>query len=791
MTGTMPMLMRMDIASTPVEMLQQFRYLQKFFEATDFWTMSSHDELRHDGTKYVLADPGRSYIAYTDTLTSTLGVKSLPAGRYTATWLDCQTGKTVTSEANVDRPGDHVFDKPQPIGNECAAWIRRKAVETILIYDPLQGQTKGQQVGGTLGSEGYQPGLGPNHILYQLPKTVRNGYVEFEVKGMDAAAVPKEGDHGFLGMYDGRGVTEPAQYFRDFKSNFYRWNVHWRQNRHAMKCVISCAVPGAEREQAATAQYGEKRDWTNEPMGQTVQWDPARWHHFRVEWTDRTFRVLVDGSEKWRAEGPHDYAPIDHRIWLGSAPANGDKYPCMVKAIVYRNFKVVALSETASKPAIVQSVRQAPPAANRAPMAESKKVTTSADEKTFIQLTFEDDDGPGPYSYTLVRDPAHGKLTGDDNDRFYTPNAGFIGIDQFAWKVNDGQAHSKVVGVTILVRARDGDPRERAIYFPPPGEALENQSRRSAQEVGLRGEVIDRLRVQPPAAMWALWRHGYLVHVEGDFNQPVEVKSLRKIWHALTVGAALGQGKIPSLQQKLSDWNKELTGKHAEATWRHVITQTSGFDYPYGNQPAYKPGEIWTYSDKNPHQLCNALARVYGQQDYRDGYDDVIGPAWFDAIGMRGWKTSIQEDGIRFHFDLEDMGRLGLLVLARGRWNGQQLIPRDFVEALETKQTLGTPANYDGPDDGRVYGGWFHEHRREFPESPYGYMTWVNTDGDLFPGTDRGWAQASGAGGSAVLWNYRHGIVFVGLGVDTRRGTAGAAHDIESCLAGPNPLLSR
>ena len=54
----MPMLLRMDIASTPPEALRQCRHLQSFFEATDFWTMSPHDELKHAEARYVLADPG-------------------------------------------------------------------------------------------------------------------------------------------------------------------------------------------------------------------------------------------------------------------------------------------------------------------------------------------------------------------------------------------------------------------------------------------------------------------------------------------------------------------------------------------------------------------------------------------------------------------------------------------------------------------------------------------------------------------------------------------------------------
>ena len=43
--------------------------------------MAPHDELRHAGTKYVLADPGRSYIAYSDQSGVPLGLKSLSAWR--------------------------------------------------------------------------------------------------------------------------------------------------------------------------------------------------------------------------------------------------------------------------------------------------------------------------------------------------------------------------------------------------------------------------------------------------------------------------------------------------------------------------------------------------------------------------------------------------------------------------------------------------------------------------------------------------------------------------------------
>ena len=98
-------------------------------------------------------------------------------------------------------------------------------------------------------------------------------------------------------------------------------------------------------------------------------------------------------------------------------------------------------------------------------------------------------------------------------------------------------------------------------HFPPPGRDVAHQDRRRPGEVGLDPAVVRRVddfiaahpyREAKAPPRWALWRHGHLVHVEGEFNKPVHVASLRKTWHALAVGAAIQQGRIPSYDQKLT-----------------------------------------------------------------------------------------------------------------------------------------------------------------------------------------------------------------------------------------------
>jgi CubicO group peptidase (beta-lactamase class C family) len=342
-------------------------------------------------------------------------------------------------------------------------------------------------------------------------------------------------------------------------------------------------------------------------------------------------------------------------------------------------------------------------------------------------------------------------------------------------------------------------------YYPPAGNHISHHDQRQPEEVGLNPGIINEIknfidanpyrrsgRAYEPR--WALWRNGYLIHVEGDFYKKNDVASLRKTWHAMIVGAAIQQGKIKDVHQKINEYVPELSGNHAEASWKDVLIQSAGFDYPYDTFPAYKPGEMWTYSDLSLVHLCNALAKVYGKENFYDYFDEVADMAYFDAIGMKGWETAIvrdasfgnRHDGVRYVINMEHMGRLGLLALARGKWNGKQLVPVSFVEALETKQTYGMKINYDGPNDGNI-----GQSEDEFPESPYGYLTWVNTDGDLFKGADKFWANASGAGGSKIMWNKNNGVVFVGFGLNLVSDNTNIPLIIEKNLVEANPLINK
>jgi len=343
---------------------------------------------------------------------------------------------------------------------------------------------------------------------------------------------------------------------------------------------------------------------------------------------------------------------------------------------------------------------------------------------------------------------------------------------------------ARVLGPPLLAAAFAQGAAGAGFHFPPPGEALGVQAQREPLEVGLDPAVLPLLASE--TSRYALWRHGHLVAVDGDFFQRAQVASLRKTWHAFSVGGALAQGRIPSLDQPLSALVPGLVGPDALATWRHALTQSSSFVHPgCGDPNDYPPGEIFTYSDSNVLAVNRGLAAVFGKSNYKDHYEDVLEQTLFGPLGLRGWSLSYKGDGVRLHLDLEDMGRLGLLALAGGAWDDVAVVPPDFADALETRQTGGLAVDYVGcePFPSEELG----LDAVSVPVAPYGFMTWLNAEGSFYPDADPGWAFAAGVRGFVVYWNRATGVVLAAVGADLARGPAAIPALLDAAILGPNP----
>jgi photosystem II stability/assembly factor-like uncharacterized protein len=89
---------------------------------------------------------------------------------------------------------------------------------------------------------------------------------------------------------------------------------------------------------------------------------------------------------------------------------------------------------------------------NDAPVAGSQAVTTAEDTAKAITLSGFDAEGSA-LTYTVVRPPSQGTLSGTVPNLVYTPATNANGADNFTFKVSDGTLESGAATVTIVVSA--------------------------------------------------------------------------------------------------------------------------------------------------------------------------------------------------------------------------------------------------------------------------------------------------------------------------------------------------
>jgi len=110
--------------------------------------------------------------------------------------------------------------------------------------------------------------------------------------------------------------------------------------------------------------------------------------------------------------------------------------------------------------------------------------------------------------------------------------------------------------------------------------------------------------------------------------------------------------------------------------------------------PDREPGTVFAYSQPCTYALASIIQRNAGMPLTR-----YLRPRLFDPLGIGpvGWQKFPpgREQGFSgLHARTEDVAKLGLLYLQRGRWEGTQLIPERWVAEATTRQV----ANPDQPN---------------------------------------------------------------------------------------------
>jgi len=223
--------------------------------------------------------------------------------------------------------------------------------------------------------------------------------------------------------------------------------------------------------------------------------------------------------------------------------------------------------------------------------------------------------------------------------------------------------------------------------------------------------------------------------VEHNVNTLHDMRSVSKSVVSACIGISIAQGKIKSVHQKVFTFFPEYeafdTGAKKDLTLEHLLTMSSGIqwneDIPYSNpensemkmtaskdplayifsQPMEAaPGTIWKYNGGTTQLLAEILRRATGKTVAEFANENIFKklaiPNYYWAL-FHGTDNPIAASGLRLRS--RDMLKFGILYQNRGKWQGQQIIPRSWIEQSFTLK-ISRPESIGG----------------------YGYQFWIFKD---------------------------------------------------------------
>jgi CubicO group peptidase (beta-lactamase class C family) len=221
-------------------------------------------------------------------------------------------------------------------------------------------------------------------------------------------------------------------------------------------------------------------------------------------------------------------------------------------------------------------------------------------------------------------------------------------------------------------------------------------------------------------------------------NRRTNVKSVSKSIISTLVGIAIEQGKIRGLDQPISELlpseTRGLDSIKRSITVGDLISMRSGLQSTsFNNYGSWVTSSNWVrnalsrpmvdtpagrmlYSTGSTHLLSAILTRATGMSTLRYAQENLARPI---GIDLRAWQRDPQGifyGGNDMLLTPRDMLRVGTLYLQRGRWNGRQVVPAEWVDSSFVPRTT-SPFN----GNGYGYGWWAREAGGRSVRYAWGY----------------------------------------------------------------------
>ncbi len=205
---------------------------------------------------------------------------------------------------------------------------------------------------------------------------------------------------------------------------------------------------------------------------------------------------------------------------------------------------------------------------------------------------------------------------------------------------------------------------------------------------------------------------GYCRNLD-DRTLPEHVQSVTKSFTAAVFGIARSLGYFNSLDAFLKDYIPDKFSNNSpkdQITIEHLLTMKSGIDFdnehftdeiiideiidPVSHileKPMYNdPGAVFYYRDADPHLLSAAIQEQSGLKLQEMAHQYLFSPMGInDYIWLSDYDEQDAHNVGAFGLFIRprDLGKFGKLIINDGDWNGEQLIPSAWINAMTSYQT--------------------------------------------------------------------------------------------------------
>jgi CubicO group peptidase (beta-lactamase class C family) len=234
-----------------------------------------------------------------------------------------------------------------------------------------------------------------------------------------------------------------------------------------------------------------------------------------------------------------------------------------------------------------------------------------------------------------------------------------------------------------------------------------------ATRLELMKEAIDGLPL--PIDSVIVVRHGDIVfeHFPDPLRKgPDRIHNLYSVTKSITsilIGIAIEKGFIEGVDQRVVDFfpDREIANldeRKERMTLEHLLTMTSGLEwegpddmfhswgdaimsgdpvqYVLDRPMAYEPGTEWYYNGGCSHLLSAILTETTGKSTYQFAREVLFGPLGITRVQWPRDPNGIYYGGQDIWLTPYGMAKIGQLMLDGGVWNGEQVVPADWVAEL-------------------------------------------------------------------------------------------------------------